>query len=103
MGPTREDVIVAVQRYFPNSDVATIVEVLDRYGTEPYEREQERVQLAIVTLSEGSEDKLLYFLQTAKTDYRDILCWAEAGPLPESDGQKLRDAALNLIERWGKK
>lgn len=103
MTHTRDDVVAAVYAIFPASDAETILGVLDLYGTESYERERERVQLAIVELSEGSEDKLLYFVQVAKTDYRDILCWQETGPLSEEEGQKLQQAARRLIEQWGKK
>jgi hypothetical protein len=103
MTPTRGDVIAAVHARFPGRDAATVLAVLDTYGTEPSERERERVQLAIIALCEGSEEKLGYLVRTAKTDYRDILCWAQTGPLSESEGEKLRQAALALIERWGKK
>ena len=88
---------------FPHSDAAAILGVIDLYGTEPHERERERVQLAIVALSHGSEEKLLEFIQTAKTDYRDILCWAENGPLSESEGQRQQERVRGLLEKWGKK
>jgi hypothetical protein len=100
---TRDDVVAAVRAAFPSSDPATILGVLDLYGTESYERERERVQLAIVALSEGNEDKLLHFVQAAKTDYRDVLHWQASGPLSESEGHKLQQAALGLIEKWGKR
>jgi hypothetical protein len=103
MANTRDDVVAAVHAAFPSSDPATILDVLDLYGMESHERERERVQLAIVRLSEGSEDKLLDFLQSAKTDYRDVLCWQATGPLSESEGKKQQHAALRLLEQWGKK
>jgi len=100
---TRDDVVAAVHAVFPKSDAATILSILDLYGTEPYEREKERVQLAIVSLSGGREDKLPDFVQAAKTDYRDVLCWQASGPLSEADGEKQRQAALHLLDQWGKK
>ena len=100
---TRETVIAAARTAFPGSDLAAIVELLDHYGTEPYERERERVQLAILALSQGSEDKLLQFIQAAKTDYRDVLSWVETGPLSEAQGEEARQAAMRLVERWGDK
>ncbi len=103
MANTRDDVIAAIQAAFLAGDSATILGVLDLYGTETYERERERVQLAIIALSEGSEDKLLYFVQIAKADYRDVLHWAASGPLSPEQGEEQRQAALRLIERWGKK
>ena len=77
MSFTREDVLTAARRWFPNEDIATVESVLDIYGTETYERERERVQIAILKLSEGDVDKLLHFVQAAKQDYRDVLYWAE--------------------------
>jgi hypothetical protein len=100
---TRDDVVAAVHAAFQSGDPAMILGVLDLYGTESYEQEKERVQLAIVALSEGSEDKLLYFVQAAKRDYRDILCWHASGPLLESEGRKQQQTALRLLEKWGKK
>jgi len=102
MTHTRDEVIAAVRAAFPHSDAATILGVLDLYGTQSYEREKERVQLAIVALSAGDEDQLLYFVQCAKTDYRDVLHWQASGPLSAQEGEKQRQAALRLIERWGK-
>jgi hypothetical protein len=100
---TRAQVIAAAESAFPTCDAATVLAVLDLYGTEVYERERERVQLAIIALSEGSEAKLLHFVQTAKKDYRDILYWAASGPLSESEGERQRQAAARLLDQWGKK
>ena len=98
MTHTRDDVLAAVQAAFDASDPAMIFAILDLYGTEPYERERERVQLAIVELSGGSKDKLLELVQTAKTDYRDVLAWQQLGPLPEAEGKKLQKEARALLE-----
>lgn len=103
MNHTRAEVEAAVRAAFPHSDAATVLSVVDLYGTEPHERERERVQLAIVALSQGSEEKLLEFVRTAKTDYRDILCWAENGPLSVSEGQRQQELVRGLLDRWGKK
>lgn len=102
MTKTRKDVVAAVQASFPNSDTTTVLGVLDRYGVENYERERERVQLAIIALSEGSEDKLLHFVEAAKLDYRDVLSWLDMGPLSATEGEKLAQAAQQLIKNWGK-
>lgn len=103
MPNTREEVIAAVSTMFPESETATVLAVLDFYGVEPYERERERVQLAIIALSEGNEDKLLYFVQTAKTDYRDVLYWHATGPLTPEQGEQERQNASRLLDHWGKK
>jgi hypothetical protein len=100
---TRDNVVAAVHATFPKSDAATILGILDLYGTEFYEREKERVQLAIVSLSEGSEEKLLDLVQAAKKDYRDVLSWQDSGPLSEAEGRKQWQAARRLLDQWGKK
>jgi len=101
MSHTRDQVVAAVQATFPQSDAATIFGILDLYGIEPYERDKERVQLAIVELSAGDEDKLRHFLQAAKSDYRDVLHWQASGPLSAEEGQRLQQEAQNLLDRWG--
>jgi hypothetical protein len=103
MTHTREDVLAAVKAAFHESDTATIVAVLDLYGVESHERERERVQLAIVQLGAGSEEKLLELVRAAKVDYRDVLAWQELGPLPEAEGKKLQEEARGVIDKWGRK
>jgi hypothetical protein len=73
MPPSGEEVVLVVQRIFPESAHARVLELLDTYGVEPYERERERVQLAVLKLSEGNEEKLREFIAVAKRDYRDVL------------------------------
>ena len=103
MAHPRADVIAAVEAAFPGRDAAEIVEQLDLYGTESYERERQRVQLAIVALSQGQEEKLLDLIQAAKRDYRDVLSWAATGPLSASQGEEARQAAARILARWGNK
>ena len=101
MIPTHETIVAAIRATFPDRDVADILAELDRYGSEPYERERERVQLAILRLSLGNEEKLQQLVREAKTDYRDVLCWADNGPLSEAAGTRLQEAARHLIKQWG--
>ncbi len=103
MNRSRDDVLAAVHATFPQSDEAVILAALDQYGTEPHERERERVQLALIELSAGNKDLLLRYVQDAKTDYRDILAWQQLGPMSEAEGKKLQDAARGLIDKRGKK
>jgi len=56
--------------------------LLARYGTEPWHRERERVQRAILTLSKGDLDLLRHHVEVAQQDYRDVLYWAEYPPDP---------------------
>ena len=77
MNLKREDVLAMVRGLFPEPAVAAVVQMLDRYGVEPGEPERERVQLAILKLSEGQSSKLQHYLEAAKRDYRDVLSWSE--------------------------
>jgi hypothetical protein len=77
MSHTREEVIEVVQKTFPRESWSSVIELLDSYGIESYERERERVQPAILKLSEGNEDKLREFVAVAKRDYRNVLFWAD--------------------------
>jgi len=63
-------------RSFPESVRARVTEMLDTYGVECTSANAKRVQLAILKLSEGSEEKLREFVAWAR-DYRDVLFWAE--------------------------
>ncbi len=74
---SREDVLLLIPHVFPHEDLATITELLDLYGAESYENERERVQMAILKLSNGDIDRLLANLALAKRDYRDVLMAAE--------------------------
>ena len=103
MPASREVVLTAVASAFPGRDHAAIQRILDTYGSREYNRERERVQLAIIALSAGSEEMLRYLVDVAMTDYRDVLAWHSTGPLSESEGEKFRQAALDLIARCTEK
>lgn len=100
MPPTREEVLAAVAASFPGRDPAPILALLDRYGTEPWERERERVQLAILALAEGDAPKLGDLVDAAKRDYRDVLAWAVSPPLTKEEGEREQRRVRELLERW---
>src|SRR2546430_1447082 len=77
MAHSREDVVASVRASFPKESRARTLELLDTYGVAAHERERERVQLAILKLSEGKEERLRQYVGVAKRDYRDVLFWAE--------------------------
>lgn len=81
--------MAAILALFPSRSAKAVLELLDLYGVESHEPERERVQMAILTLSQGREDKLLQFVEAAKQDYRDVLYWAEYPQPSESDGALL--------------
>ena len=71
------DVAAYAAALFPGEPPEAILDLLNQYGSEPHERERERVQLAILFLGQAGRDELAHFLARAKADYRDVLLWAE--------------------------
>ena len=101
MAHSRDEVVAAVEATFPESAHARVLKLLDSYGVESYERERERVQLAILKLSEGSEEKLREFVAVAKRDYRDVLFWAEYPEEARLDTRAKRDRIKKMFEKFG--
>ena len=101
MPHTRDDVVATVRKTFPESAHARVLELLDTYGVESHERERERVQLAILKLSGGSEEKLREFVAVAKRDYRDVLFWAEHPDEARLDTPEKRERVRKMFEKFG--
>lgn len=74
---TRTKVREKVAEYWPDADPDEVMGILDRYGQEGTERGRARVQLAILKLCEGDRSRLEDLVRMAKTDYRDVLAYAE--------------------------
>ena len=83
------------------SSWAGVLELLDSYGVEPYERERERVQVAILKLSAGSEEKVREYVAVAKRDYRDVLFWAEYPEESKLDTPEKRHRVRKMFEKFG--
>jgi hypothetical protein len=98
---SREAVLVAVQTAFPEGSRRRVVKLIDSYGADPHERERERVQLAVLKLCDGSEDKLRVYLAVAKRDYRDLLVWAEESDDVSTHTHEHRRRMRELFERLG--
>ena len=98
---SRDEVAASVQATFPLSSWARVLELLDSYGVDPHERERERVQLDIVRLSAGSEEKLREYVTVAKHDYRDVLFWAEYPEGPRLDRPEKRKRVRKMFEKFG--
>ena len=101
MPHSRDEVIAAVQKTFPESDQARVIELLETYGVDSYERERERVQLAILKLSDGNEEKLREFVAVAKRDYRDVLFWAENPEEAKLDTLEKRERMRKMFKQFG--
>ena len=69
-----------IKRYFPEEQLADVLDILSGYGTETWHREVERVKRDIVIVSRGSLEKLKAAIELAKNDYRDVLIGEEIDP-----------------------
>jgi hypothetical protein len=74
---SRKLVLSKIEDVFPDAERASVLQMLDRYGLVPHEPERERVQLAILKLCEGDKEQLRLAVDDAKSDFRDVLAWAE--------------------------
>lgn len=101
MAHSRDEVIAVIQKTFPESSWERVLVLLDTYGVESYEREPERVQLAILKLSEGNEERLREFVAVAKRDYRDVLLWAEYPEESKLDTAEKRERFKKMCEQFG--
>lgn len=101
MTRTRREVIAAARKAFPASRLPEVLGLLDTYGVEAYERERERVQLAVIVLSDGNESKLRELIAIAKRDYRDVLFWAEYPEESRLDTPEKRRRMRELFEKLG--
>lgn len=72
----REIVEAKVESLFPNHDTTQTLQLLDEFHTRVAEVAP-RVQLAILKLSDGDLERLRYYLDAAKCDYRDVILPAE--------------------------
>ena len=66
-----------VQRDFPPEQVAAVLAVLDEYGKQIGDGGVDRVRLAVLKLADRDLQKVRYWLEQAKCDYRDVLLPAE--------------------------
>jgi hypothetical protein len=64
---------IFTKQFGARPDVDELFEVLLSYQDEG----QVRVHIAILKLCEGDPDKLMHYVNVAKTDFRDVLAWAE--------------------------
>ena len=101
MTVSRTAVVEAIAAAFPAEARARVRAMVDAYGGAPHEREGERVQLAIVRLSEGDEAKLGYFLSVAKQDYRDVLFWADNPTEAKLDTPEKRRRVRESLQKLG--
>lgn len=84
VGPRMDaEIAAAVAHSFPSEDRTEALIILGTYGAGEREPESSRVRQAIVRLSEGDLERLRYFTEQAKQEYRDVLAWDTE--IPSSD------------------
>jgi hypothetical protein len=101
MAHSRDDVLAAIRATFPKGSRTRAWELLDTYGLTAHEGERERVQLAILKLSQGNEEKLRRCVDGAKRDYRDALLLAEYAEEAKMDTPEKRQKVRELFEKLG--
>jgi hypothetical protein len=74
-GRIEPDIVAAVARSFPAEKRAEALAILSAYGVGPDEPEYARVRKAIIRLSNADLDRLRYYTDQAKQEYRDVLSW----------------------------
>jgi hypothetical protein len=87
----RNLVLAKVRQCFPREDPEKVMTLLDLYGKESYEQERERVQIAIIKLSQGDLDKLRENVKAAKNDFRDVLAYVEYPEEMKKETWKMKD------------
>lgn len=106
---TRDMVLKILSRYYSQNDINRIMKILDEYGSESWQPAKERVQLAIIKLSQGDEYKLRKNVEHAKIDCDDILWPAEEpnltaaldlASLTQEEIQRLQDVDRKQYLDW---
>jgi hypothetical protein len=105
-----DDVLRVIRRDYPAAEVGRVRTILDRYGAEPWERERDRVQLAVLKLAAGNVDELVGQIEAAKRDYRDALAQAEypenlvsalpASEVPAAEREAIDERDWEQYWRW---
>ena len=85
---------------FPASEQAIAIDLLNSYTG----AEMERVAWDILELSKGSLENVRKYVAAAKTDYRDVLYWAEYYATdPLLRGRDPNQLAGEILTKWGEK
>lgn len=104
--PSRELVLEKLRRCFVETGAAThVLGILDRYGTESWHRERDRVHLAILKQCNGDVERASRLVELASTDFRDVLVGAEfpeefSLPAGHGDLDAVRERDRRQYENW---
>jgi hypothetical protein len=110
---TAADVERVVRRDFPPDQVRNVLTMLSEYGVEKWEREADRVRLAVLKLANRDLTQARNWIAQAKMDFRDVLSpaeyplyskkWGRMDRLTEEEQTKIIDADWAQYEKWFRK
>lgn len=87
-----------IAQEFSGSELAAVIELLVSYSGP----EIARVTWDILQLSKGSLENVRRYVRDAKTDYRDVLYWAEYYDAdPMFKGRDPKQMVDDVIKKWG--
>ena len=92
-----------LQQWFAPEEWPQARALLQQYGAQDWEREPDRVRLALLKLSAGKLEELRVWLQTAQQDYRDVLVGAEYRQQSQFDAWNLDDAGKRALKQARKR
>lgn len=75
--PIPADIITRIERDFAKSDAASVVELMSELSGEGNATFTDRVLRCLVYMSKGSVPDLTHAVELARTDWRDIIYFAE--------------------------
>ena len=90
-----------IQRDFPQEEHSSLIALFSSYGSEPYQKEQERVLLCILSLAKGDVRQVEDFLCHAKKDYRNIIFWAEYPQESQLDTPEMINSLNKMLLKFG--
>lgn len=110
---TARDVERVVRRDFPVDEYGAVMAILSEYGTEKWYGEPLRVRLAALKVANGNLQQLRACIESAKSDYRDVLAAAEypsyckigsrVQKLPVEEQSRIINSDWQQYQEWLKK
>ena len=96
-----------LEKLFPREEERDqIIDILGQYGGEDFQREADRVRMAILKLAGKSPEQVRYYTVMACRDYRDVLAAAEYPkhmgyyPWRENDPERLAQITAEDLEQY---
>ena len=75
--PVSPDIIAKIQHDFSKGEVAPAIDLVSNLSTEDRDTFTDQVLRCVIFLSNGSLTDLVRNLACARTDWRDVIYWAE--------------------------